>query len=81
MARLNLRQSGPWVGMVGMAMLLWLYVASVLFAPLWVVVALVAAWLVQFGFAVRWFMRRPYATLLLPLLGFGIWLAVAAALR
>ena len=42
MARLNLRQSGSWIGMAGIACLLWLYVPSGFFTPWWGVVALVA---------------------------------------
>jgi len=76
-ARLNLRQSGSWIGIAGLFCLLWLYLASGLFAPWWAVVLLVVAWLVMFGLATRWFMRRPYAVLLLPVAGFALWLAMA----
>jgi len=80
MARLNLRQSGSWIGAAGLACLLWLDIASLLFAPWQLVVAMGVAWLVLFGLMIRWFTRRPYATLLLPVVGFGLWVAVALSL-
>ena len=79
MARLNLRQSGSWIGMAGMACLLWLYIASALFAPWWGVVLLVAIWLVMFVLATRWFLRRPYAVLLLPVAGVVLWVGIVSA--
>jgi len=79
MARLNLRQSGSWIGLAGLFCLLWLYGASALFAPWWVVVLLVLMWLVLFVVATRWFLHRPYAVLLLPVLGLAVWLAIGLA--
>ena len=35
MPRLDLARSGPWIGAASMPCLLWLYLASVLFAPWW----------------------------------------------
>jgi hypothetical protein len=76
MGRLNLRQSGPWISVAGLACLLWLYVASLFFAPWWAVVGLTLVWLVLLVMSLRWFSRRPYATLLLPVLGLALWLGL-----
>ncbi|MGH3317735.1 MAG: hypothetical protein ACRDO0_16470 [Nocardioidaceae bacterium] len=79
MRRLNLRRSGPWIGMAGLVCVLWLYGASALVAPLWGVAVLVALWLVQFVLACRWFSRRPYAVLAMPVVALVVWLAVIFA--
>jgi hypothetical protein len=79
MRRLDLRRSGPWIGMAGLVCVLWLYGASALVAPLWAVAVLVALWLVQFVLACRWFGRRPYAVLAMPVVALVVWLAVIFA--
>jgi hypothetical protein len=79
MRRLDLRRSGPWIGMAGLVCVLWLYGASALVAPLWAVAVLVALWLVQFALACRWFGRRPYAVLAMPVVALVVWLAVIFA--
>jgi hypothetical protein len=79
MRRLNLRRSGPWIGMAGLVCVLWLYGASALVAPLWAVPVLGALWLVQFVLACRWFSRRPYAVLAMPVVALALWLVVIFA--
>ena len=79
MRKLNLRQSGPWIGIVGMVAVLWLYGASGLVAPTWAVVALVALWLVQFVLACRWFSRRPYVVLVMPVVALALWFGAIMA--
>jgi hypothetical protein len=79
MSRLHLRRSGPWIGMAGLVSTLWLYGASALLAPVWAVAVLVGLWLVQFLLACRWFYRRPYAVLAMPLVSLAVWLAAIAA--
>ena len=79
MSRLNLRRSGPWIGMAGLVTMLWLYGASALVAPLWAVAVLVALWLVQFVLACRWFSRRPYAVLAMPVVALAVWLSAIVA--
>jgi hypothetical protein len=80
MGRLNLRQSGPWISVAALVCLLWLYVASLFFAPWWAVVGLTLVWLVLLVMALRWFSRHPYATLLLPVFGLALWLGLVWAL-
>ena len=68
----------PFVGMTGLAALLFLDGASVLFLPWWGVGLLVLAWLALFVTGLRWFTRRPVATALLPLAGLLVWLVAVA---
>lgn len=49
----------PFVGMAGMACVLFLDLASLLFAPWWAVVLLVVAWVVLFVVAVAWWTLHP----------------------
>ena len=79
MRRLNLRRSGPWVGMAGLVSVLWIYGASGLLGPYWLPAPLVAFWLVLFVLGCRWFSRRPYAVLLLPVVALAVWFAVVMA--
>lgn len=79
MSKINLRRSGPWIGMVGLVSVLWVYGASGLVGPNWLPVPLVAFWIVLFFLACRWFTTRPYAVLLLPLVALVTWFAVVMA--
>ncbi len=79
MKKLNLRRSGPWIGMTGLVSVLWLYGAAGLVAPAWAVVALVALWLVQFVLACRWFNRRPYVVLVMPVIAIALWFGAIMA--
>jgi hypothetical protein len=76
--KLNLRRSGPWIGIAGLVSILWIYGASALVGPGWLPAPLVAFWVVLFVLACRWFSRRPYAVLLLPVVALVVWLAVVA---
>jgi hypothetical protein len=67
--RLQLRRSGPWIGYGGLACLLWLAVASVLFAPWWGVVLLVAIWVLALLLAVGWTRPHPAWVAFVPVLG------------
>jgi hypothetical protein len=49
----------PFVGMAGMACALFLYAASLLFAPWWAVLALVLAWVALFLVACSWWSPHP----------------------
>ncbi len=73
---MNLSQSGPWIGFTGLAVLLWIYVFSGLFAPWWVVLGLVAIWLVLLVLAIGWTRPRPRAVAVLPFVGLALWLGV-----
>jgi hypothetical protein len=66
----------PFVAMAGMAGCFFLYAASVLLAPWWAVVALLAFWAVLLVVACRWFTRRPRLSVLLPVIGVAVWWVV-----
>jgi len=73
---LQLRRSGPFIGMAGMATTLFLYgwsaavlrdVASLVLLP--------AIWLLLFVLAARWFSRHPYRVLAMPFIATAVWFA------
>lgn len=69
----------PFVGMAGMAAVLFLYAASGLLAPAWAVVVLVAVWLAAFVVACRWWTRRPRWVPWLPVALTALWFAAMNA--
>lgn len=69
----------PFVGMGGMAAVLFLYAASGLLTPPWAVAGLVAVWLVAFVVACRWWSRRPGWVPFLPVALVAVWFAVVNA--
>lgn len=69
----------PFVGIGGLACLFFLYAASILFWPWWVVAVLLLVWLVLQLIGFRWFTPRPVATAWLPLVGVAVYLLVLLA--
>ena len=69
----------PFVGMAGMAAVLFLYAATGLLAPWWWVVVLLLAWLVAFVVACRWWSRRPGWVPWVPVLLVGVWFGSISA--
>jgi len=71
---MNLRQSGPFIGLAGMATTLFLYIWSalvmrdVLFA-----LVLPVVWLLLVGLSVAWFTKHPLRVLVLPLVATAVW--------
>jgi hypothetical protein len=75
--KLNLEQSGPFIGVGGLAVALFLYGYSSIALPSVVnSVLLPVFWLVLFVLATRWFTRRPVSTMWLPVLAIVVWFAV-----
>jgi len=72
----DLRRSGPFIGMAGMATTFFLYAWSA-FAVRDVVslVVLPLVWLVLFVLAAAWFTSHPYRVLALPFLAAAVWFA------
>ena len=70
---------GSFVGMTGMASVLFLVLASGLVAPAWAVVGLSLVWLVLFVVGARWFMHHPRRVAALPVVMALIWFAVIMA--
>ena len=65
---------GAYVGLAGLAPLLFLVLASVLVAPTGAVVALTVVWLLIFALALRWFVPHPWRVAMLPLVMLLVWL-------
>ena len=70
---------GSFIGMSGMACVLFLVLASGLVAPAWAVALLTVVWLVLFVLGVRWFMRHPWRVAALPLVMAVVWFASVTA--
>lgn len=79
--RLDLRQSGPFLGLGGLAVAAFLYGYSALALPSVLhSVVMPLGWLVLFALACAWFTRHPVRVLGLPVLAFAVWFAVMLAL-
>ena len=75
--RANARpQRSSFIGMAGMAMVLFLILASGAVIPWWGIVALTLVWVGALVQAARWFMTRPGRVLALPVAMLVLWLAV-----
>ena len=72
---LQLRRSGSFIGMAGMASVGFLYFASGLVAPAWAVVVLCLFWLALLILGMRWFMTRPLRVFALPFIAVVVWFA------
>jgi hypothetical protein len=66
----------PWgfVGLAGLACVLFLDLGTANVAPWWVTLLLVLLWLALFLVALRWFVPRPGLVPWLPAVGFVVWL-------
>ncbi|MGH3496789.1 MAG: hypothetical protein ACRDP1_04920 [Nocardioidaceae bacterium] len=78
MTRLHLERSGPFIAAGALAVLLWIFLASLLFAPWWAVVVLVAWWLLLVPATISWGRRRPATCGLVPVIGIIGWAALTA---
>jgi hypothetical protein len=76
---LKLDRSGPWIGVAGLLVLLWLAITTMVYAPWWgvllhiVVLVPIAVW------TSRWARTRPAASAFVPLAGLPV-LAVVTSL-
>lgn len=64
------------VGALGLLAVLPFYVSSGLVAPLWAIIVLLGIWAALAICAYRWFTRRPWVVLVLPVVAVAIWFAV-----
>jgi hypothetical protein len=55
------------------------YLASGLSAPLWAIIVLLLFWAGLFLLAIRWFRKRPYWVICLPVLAVAIWVGAMTA--
>lgn len=73
-SNMNLRQSGPFIGLGGMATTLFLYGWSAIVRhDLESLVVLPLVWLVLFALTLAWFTRYPYRVLVLPFVAAAAW--------
>lgn len=78
--RSNLAQSGPWIGVGGMAVSFFLYAwSAIVVRDLLTAVVLPLVWLVLFVLACAWFMRHPYRVLALPVVAVAVWFTAMLA--
>ena len=70
---------GSFIGMSGMACVLFLVLASGLVAPAWAVVVLTLVWVALFVLGVRWFMHHPWRVAVLPVVMAVVWFAGVTA--
>jgi hypothetical protein len=70
---------GSFIGMTGMACVLFLVLASGLVAPAWAVVLLALVWLLLFVVGCRWFMRHPWRVAALPFVMLVVWFGAVNA--
>lgn len=70
---------GSFVGMTGMACVLFLVLASGLVAPWWAVTLMTLVWLVLFVLGTRWFMHHPWRVAALPVVMAVVWFATVMA--
>jgi hypothetical protein len=69
-------QRSSFVGMAGMAMVLFLILASGTVMPWWAMAALALVWLVGLVRAAQWFMSHPRRVVAIPVGLAALWLAV-----
>ena len=76
----RLPKASPWpfVGMTGLACALFLYAASVLFAPWWVVTLLILAWLGLLLLAAAWWTPHPTRLPWVAVAAFVLWAGAVA---
>lgn len=73
---MQLRRSGPWIGIAGLVVVLWFYLTSGLVVPWWALALLCAAWVCMLVLSIRWATSRPYVVLAMPLIALALWLVV-----
>ena len=70
---------GSFIGMAGMAAMLFIVLASGLVAPWWAVTLMALVWLALLVLGARWFMRRPWWVALLPVVMALVWVGTISA--
>jgi hypothetical protein len=77
----DLDRSGGFIGICGLACVLFLDLAVAGALRWWAVTGLVLVWLVLFALGCRWFVDRPRRVLVLPLVGLAVWVGAVVAYR
>ncbi len=69
----------PFAGLILMASSFFLYGASGLLAPWWVVVLLMVWWVLLLGLCLSWFTRRPAGVLWIGVVSLAVWFPIMLA--
>jgi hypothetical protein len=81
MTKMNLEESGPFIGFSGLVVALFLYGYTAIALPSWLhSVVMPLVWLVLFVLGARWFTRHPRRTLVLPVVAVAVWFALMLGL-
>jgi hypothetical protein len=75
--RIQLDRSGPWIAVVGLVVVLWCSVSTLLFAPWWGVVLALALLVPQVWLVARWVRPHPRMTMAVPVVGLALWVGLA----
>ncbi|MEO6470854.1 MAG: hypothetical protein ABIR57_03320 [Aeromicrobium sp.] len=74
--RLNLERSGPWIGVGGLFVMLWISISTTLYAPWWGLTLAIAMIVPQAILMGRWARERPARCPWIPVVGFFLWLVL-----
>lgn len=74
--RFRLERSGPWIGVAGLFVLLWVSISTVLYAPWWGVLLALALLVPQAIIMSRWARTDPIRCIWLPVVGLAVWFAL-----
>jgi hypothetical protein len=73
---LNLERSGPWIGVAGLFVMLWLVISTVLYAPWWGIVLHLVVLASFIPLLQSWARTNPARCIWVPALAFAAWVAV-----
>lgn len=76
---MKLHRSGPWIGVTGVVVMLWMTIATVVFAPWWGVLLYVIAWLTSVVVVAKLARSRPKEAMYVPVAGLLTWFAISTA--
>lgn len=74
--RIKLDRSGPWIGVGGLFVLLWMAISTSLYAPWWGVLLAIALIVPQAILMGRWARPHPSRCAWIPLFGLFLWFAL-----
>ena len=74
--RIKLERSGPWIGVGGLFVLLWISISTSLYAPWWGVLLAVALLVPQAILMARWARQEPKRCPWIPFIGLLVWFAL-----
>ena len=73
---LNLERSGPWIGVAGLFVMLWLVISTVLYAPWWGVLLHLVVLAAFIPLLRSWASTKPAQCIWVPVFAFVAWIAV-----